>query len=325
MAFTHPIFTTAVSGGGRLASRAAQVIFRELGNAAVQMAAESVVGLVAETAQQAAAFSLETIESLSTEAMAALMGVHCPGINDDRVIRNDAVVNRMLNVLAERPNGPIELAEQFELRQRNFQFEDEVAQQVSNIHFPGGCALGILRAENDVVASKKFPDGSGAPRRIRQCVRRSTDGQRVSREVHEWEYVRQNQWGDLLAEVRQWGERVVAADEAGEELGPFEIPQELGTVFDISDALSGNVSFATRDYTFGNFVDAVQMRKGIEQLRRVNRAVTGERFTDLFRLLNVSRDETVSTINNSTNWGRQFLELIRLNVQPDSGQSGSIT
>ena len=174
MSFAHPIFTSAVAGGTRLATRAGQIIFREVGREAVRQASIAVVGLVAETAQQAANFTLETIEQLSTDAIAALMGVHCPGVNDDEVVRNDVVVNRMLNVLAEREGGAADLGEQFRLRARNFQFDDETANNVANISIPQGCAIGILRAENDLVASRKFPDGSSAPRRIRQCVRSST-------------------------------------------------------------------------------------------------------------------------------------------------------
>ena len=114
------------------------------------------------------------------------------------------------------------------------------------------------------------------------------------------------------------------AAQNNDDLGPFALDNVL-SVDNIATAIEDEtVSFATRDYTFGNFVDAVNMRKGVEQLRRVNRSVTGERFTDLFRLLNVNRDEIVSTINNNFNWGPQFRELLLLGVQPDSIQNGAV-
>lgn len=324
MSFAHPIFTSAVAGGARLATQAAQIIFREVGRQAVRQASSAVVGLVADTAQNAAEFTLETIEQLSTDAIAALLGVHCPGVNDDEVVRNDEVTNRFLNVLAEREGGAADLGEQFRLRARDFQFDDETATNVANVSIPQGCAIGILRAENDLVATRKFPDGSGAPRRIRQCVRSSTDGQRVSREVHEWEYTRRNQWGDLLAEVRQWGQRALDAAQNGDDLAEFNLGGAL-SIESIDNAINANeISFNTRDYTFGNFVDARNMRRGIEQLRRVNRSVTGDRFTDLFRLLNINREEVVATINNNFDWGPQFRELLLLGVREDSLQSGNI-
>lgn len=326
MSFAHPIFTQAVTGGTRLASRAAQIIFREIGNSAVRQAADAVVGLVVETAEEAAQFSVEALQALSVEAAAALLGVHCPGVNEDRVVRNDAAVNRILNSVAEKDGGAIQLAEEFENRARAFQFGNDVAMAIAGISFPAGCALGILRSDNDLVASRKFPEGSGAPSRIRQCVRTSTDGQRVSREPHEWEYVRQRQWGDILAEARQWGNRVLQQNDEPdlEGLGDTALPPGLG-IGDVREMLEEDSrSFATADYTFGNFVDGVNLRRGIEQLRRVNRSVTGERFTDLFRLLDVDRDSFVTQINNRFNWGLALRDIWRLGVEPGSGQQGTL-
>jgi len=304
MSFAHPIFTQAVTGGTRLASRAAQIIFREIGNSAVRQAADAVVGLVIETAEEAAEFSVETLQSLSV----------------------DAAVNRILNSVAEKEGGAIQLAEEFENRARAFQFGNDVAMAIAGISFPAGCALGILRSDNDLVASRKFPEGSGAPSRIRQCVRTSTDGQRVSREPHEWEYVRQRQFGDILAEARMWGQRVIDTEEDPDvgDLGDVALPPGL-TLGNIREMIEEDArSFSTNDYTFGNFVDGVNLRRGIEQLRRVNRSVTGERFTELFRLLDVDREFFVTQINNRFNWGLALRDIWRLNVEDGSGQLGSV-
>ena len=325
MSFAHPIFTSAVAGGTKLAARAAQLIYREVGAAAVSMAAEAAVGLIAETAEQAAAFTIEQIENLSTAAIASLLGVHCPGMEDGPVVEDNDTVNRLLNTIADREGGPAELAEAIETRASEFEFEAETALAVANISLPGGCALGILRSDNDLLSAKRFPEDSGAPRRLRNCIPKSTDGYRVSREPHEWEYCRKSQWGDVLAEVRQWGERVVEAFDDDEiDNIPFEADDVL-TISSIRMAVEeDSISFATIDYTFGNFVDAVYMRKGIEQFRRTNRALTGDRFTDLLTLLQQDREQIISNINNNTNWQRQFRELLLLGVQDQSGQHGAV-
>ena len=323
--FLAPIFQNAAGTGLSSAGRAAAgYLFRVVGDQAVRMVVDAGLGLLVDTAEEAAALTAEQLSDFAPESLVRFLGISCPGINEDEVVINRPATERIVNALNEMDRGETVLAEFFDTLNEGFEFAIDLAASIAGISEVGGCALGILRADNDLVATRKFPDGSGAPARIRQCNRASSDGARVSREVHEWEYCRQNQWGDVMAEAQQWGQRVLDAVANGDEPeGNLALPPGL-TVQMIADAVQDeNISFATSDYTFGNFVDGKLVRRGIEQFRRVNRSVTGARFTDLFNLLGMSRDEVRSQINNSSNWGTTLLGLILLNVSPDSGQDGN--
>lgn len=322
--FLAPIFQNAAGTGLSASGRAAAgYLFRTIGDQAVRMAVDAGIGLVVDTAEDAIALTAQQIEDLAAETLVQFLGISCPGINEDEVVINEAATQRILNGLGEKDRGDTVLADFFNELNEGFQFAIEVATGVANISEVAGCALGVLRAENDLLATRKFPDDSGAPRRVRQCNRTSTDGQRVSREAHEWEYCRQSQFGDVLNEARQWGQRVLDDDAENGGVESGVLPAGL-TLEDIRDMIENEErSFAVRDYTYGNFVDMAETRKGIEQLRRANRAVTGPGFTQLFNLLDVSRDETIAQINDAYDWGLVLREILRMNVQQDSLQDGA--
>lgn len=325
--FLAPIFQAGAGTGLSAAGRAAAgYLFRVVAEQAVIMTVNAGIGIVVEEAERLAEFTTEQLAELAPATLVSFLGINCPGINDDVVMENEEQATRVLNVLAEMDGGDQALASALDELNNEFMFEPETAMAVANISTVAGCALGILRAENDITATRKFPEGSGAPSAIRRCIRSSTDGTRVSREVHEWEYVRQQQWGDVLAEVEQWLRRVVDAGDAAEDLPP-DLALPTGVTLELVQAVldDGIISFAANDYTYGNFVDAARMRRGVEHLRRVRRSVTGARFTSLFRLLGRTRDEVIADINNQTNWGEQFEELLRLRVTPDSGQAGTVS
>lgn len=132
---------------------------------------------------------------------------------------------------------------------------------------------------------------SASKRFLRSCFRSPQDGRRVSREVHEWNYVR--------GESAQW-------------------QQMLEAVFDFADSNDDNrlveaqVPNQTELYTYGQFVDLAQCRKAVAKIRRVRRLVRAANVRAILGLVNQDPEELISSLVEGIDFTDCVTELLEV-------------
>lgn len=128
---------------------------------------------------------------------------------------------------------------------------------------------------------------------FRRCLRTSTDGTRVSREVHEYDYcVKSGQLQDMITYASRWS-------------------GNYGTGSTLEDeGLSENA----QDYTYGNFVDLHFGRKAIAAIRKVRRSLRRANVKSVLELTNNDIVLLENTLLENINMNDAFEELKALGV-----------
>ena len=133
---------------------------------------------------------------------------------------------------------------------------------------------------------------SSASRRfLRSCFRSPQDGRRVSREVHEWNYVRGEsaQWQQMLDAVFAFSER------NGTDLGgDVDVPNDVAS------------------YTYGNFVDLEQCRKAVAKIRRVRRLVRAANVRSILALVQQDPEQLIQQLVEGIDFTSCVTELIEV-------------
>lgn len=125
---------------------------------------------------------------------------------------------------------------------------------------------------------------------IRQCFRSPQDGKRVSRQKHEWDYVRGEsaQWQQMVDAVKWFDDNSFSGGEA------------------LSNA---NVPLDVEGYTYGNFVDLPKCRKAVAAIRKVRRLVRKANVREILSLVGQDVEQLTTDLVRSIDFTEQINEL----------------
>lgn len=327
----HRLWTGVRNSGPALRSLG-RWIFKTGTEGAIQAIAGAGIGIVANRISEFTQASPEQIRNMSANALAAAISVNCPGVNDDEVSPDHpAIVQTILDALADMPDGPTAVAERFDTLTDEFQHPVGLGSAIQSGGEAVGCALGELQAENNLFARSSFAEGSAPANFIRRCTTRSSDGSRVSREPHEYRYCRDSgQIGRVLSEARMQWERVFGHNDAGDPniLQPNDsaVQAAYGEIVSTDGTNPfANISFDQSDYTFGNFVDMVALRSAIERSRKLRRIVGSRNSTQILSLVGLTREQLTASLIDTLDYSELLAELLEQSVQPNSGRGGDVS
>ena len=318
-----------IQNSGPLVREISKQIVVQVGAEAIERVVSAGISLAADTAQQAISAAANGLSDFSSRQIASWTAVHCPGMNDDSVVVNEPITEMILAELETRDDGAEAMAEEYSQRNSDFTFSPQQQLAILSANRVTGCAIGTLRAENDLLQSDNFTEDRAGPanRNIRNCVSfRSSDGRRVSREPHEYRYCRDSgQIGSVLQAVGTWQRTLVESNGQGTPL-PDGFPESSVEDFQIAEDLNdANISFDQADYSFGNFVDLKSLRSAIEDLRRIRRSVRIDGASDLLRLAGTDVDSLIVTLLSKRSFRELGRDLLLLDNKANSGSEDGQT
>ena len=125
---------------------------------------------------------------------------------------------------------------------------------------------------------------------VRRCLGSPQDGKRVSRQKHEWDYVRGEsaQWQQMLDAVKWHDDNVFSGGEA------------LSTA---------NVPLDVEGYTYGNFVDLAKCRKAVAKIRKVRRLVRKANVRETLSIIGQDIEEHTTNLVRSIDFTEEINEL----------------
>lgn len=322
MSLLHPIFTAAIKGGSSAARAVGGVLYQAIGQRAANAAIDATLGFVQEAYDFFDGASDEQIANASSQAIGQSMAIVFRGEDTPGVVRDDALAQRLLTELSTRDDGPRVLAECFRDKQENFSFPQPFGNAIVGSGDIVGCALGELQSENNLFKRTHFPADTKPANFIKRCSTKSSDGKRVSRESHEWAYVRESgQWGRIMRLAVDWAQGLAdgSIDNAGRD------PAYLQAVQDAEATIAINsISTDQSDYTYGNFVDMPRTRKAIERYRKVQAIGRSANAKQILSLLGSTREQFVKLLEDRGQWLDVLEEMVNQRVQRSSGANGTI-
>lgn len=327
--FAHRLFHTVRNSAPALRS-AGRWLFKTGTEGAVQAIAQAGIGLVVDRVSDFTNRTPEQIRELSSTALASAIGINCPGINDDQVSRDhNAIVQTILDALADNDDGPQAVAERFDNLRDEFSHVAGLGPAIQSGGEIVGCALGELAADNDIVARGAFPEGMAPTNFIRRCNRRSSDGTRVSKEPHEYRYCRDSgQIGRVLNEARMQLERVREFFDVGDGELSSQDQNAFALYSELANSGSGEpfqgLSFDQADYTFGNFVDMLPLRDAIARSRKVRRIVRSKNSKEILSLVGLTREELIQNLVDNLDYSDLLRSVLAQSVLENSGQVGDV-
>lgn len=322
MSLLHPIFTAAIKHGPAAARAVGGALYQAIGQRAANAAIDATLGFVQDGYDFFNGATDEQIANASSQAIGQSMAIVFRGEDTPGVVRDDTLAQRLLTELSTRDDGPRVLAECFKDKQETFAFPQPFGNAIVGGGDIVGCALGELQSENNLFKRTHFPADTKPANFIRRCSTRSSDGKRVSREAHEWSYVRESgQWGRIMRLAIDWAQGIRNGDIDSSGYAPEYLAavDEAETLI----ALSG-ISSEQQDYTYGNFVDMHRTRKAIERYRKVQAIGRSANAKQILQLMGSTREQFVKLLEDRGQWLDVLEEMVNQNVQSGSSQTGAI-
>ena len=323
MPIQHAIFAAGVAFSRTAAGGFAKWFSAQIAQNIAQTAINASIGFVADTYEQWAGATPEQLEAASNDALARALSIHSPGLAEDNSVKDDALANRILNVLQSRSDGAKVLGDIMAERAEEVVMPAQLAAAIPAGGMIVGCTLGEIQASNNLYSPARFGGENRPQNFIRKCGRRSSDGTRISKQPHEYRYMRDSgRWDEIFFLVTQISQAAYDKRVAGEE----PLTEREATLADLheeafEDVL--NISVQGADYTFGNYVDGVQLRKFGEQMRKVRRVVGQAGSKPILELIGLGKEHFIGQALQALDPTEALKEMIRLNVAPGSGQLGN--
>ena len=322
MSLLHPIFTAAIKHGPAAARAVGGALYQAIGQRAANAAIDATLGFVQDGYDFFAGATDEQIANASSQAIGQSMAIVFRGDDTSGVVRDDALAQRLLTELSTRDDGPRILAECFKDKQDNFSFAQPFGNAIIGAGEIVGCALGELQSENNLFKRTHFPADTKPANFIHRCSTRSSDGKRVSREAHEWAYIRESgQWGRIMRLAIDWAQGLADGSISSDGYDPAYLQAVQNAEATIA---IGSISFDQSDYTYGNFVDMPRTRKAIERYRKVQAIGRSANAKQILSLMGSTREQFVKLLEDRGQWLDVLEEMVNQNVQMSSSQTGAI-
>ena len=321
--FNHPLFTDATLHGNALVPFAARWLTRAVATRLVNNAVDAGLGIVKSQFDAWNEATPEQMAMSSPEALAGALEIHFNEEENEEVEINDAVTNKVMAELQSRDDGALALANRIKDIEEEFVFHAQLGGQIVSSGRVIGCMLAELQADNSLFKRGNFEGDSKPANFIRRCSTKSSDGKRVSREPHEWAYVRSSgQFGRILRLAVDWAEKIdleqiTVAD--GYDQGYLTQVQEMYSEIDEAD-----ISTDQQDYSYGNFVDMVRTRKALERYRKIQATVRSANVRAVLGLLGTTREQFTTLLEDRGEWLDVLEEMVNFRVISGSGRNGTI-
>ena len=321
--FNHPLFTNATLHGEALVPFAARWLTRVIAERLVNSAVDAGLGIVKEQFEAWRDATPEQMGMSSPQALAGALAIHFNEDENESVTIDDSVTNKVMAELQSRDDGALAFADRLKEQEGEFIFNAQLGGQIVSGGRVVGCMLAELQAENNIFKRGNFEGDTRPANFIRRCSTRSSDGKRVSREPHEWAYVRSSgQWGRIMQLALDWGslveDQTITTDDG---YSADYLAQVARAVSAIDDQ---DISSDQQDYTYGNFVDMVRTRKALERYRKIQGTVRSANVRAVLGMLGTTRDNFTTLLENRGQWLDVLEEMVNFRVIRGSRRTGTI-
>ena len=321
--FNHPIFTNATLHGEALVPFAARWLTRVIVERLVNNAVDAGLGIVSEQFEVWRDATPEQMGMSSPQALAGALRIHFNEDENETVTIDDSVTNKVMAELQSRDDGALAFADMLGEQEDEFIFNAQLGGQLVSGGRVVGCMLAGLQDENNIFKRGNFEGDSRPANFIRRCSTKSSDGKRVSREPHEWAYVRTSgQWGRIMRLAVDWAEQI----QDGQITTENGYTQEyLNQAANAAAAIENqDISSDQQDYSYGNFVDMVRTRKALERYRKIQQTVRSANVRAVLGMLGTNRNNFTTLLENRGEWLDVLEEMVNFRVIRGSRQTGTI-